>query len=96
MNQKLLRKFYLACGVALPLSGILLTIWIHVYPEAHFWHIAPIPLWMTIGLGVAFVICLPWYVRFVKGITETKLEFWGRLIIEVGVIIMVLIGLSLG
>jgi len=93
MNQKLLKRWYLALGCILPFSAGLLVAWLHMHPNVLFE--IKFPLWITIGIGVAFVAFLPWYARFLKEITETRLEFWGWLTIDVVLVIMILTGLLL-
>jgi hypothetical protein len=57
--------------------------------------IGPIPLWITIGIGVVFAICLVPYARFLKRVSETKFEFLARLFMDIVLVILVLVGLSL-
>ena len=96
MSRNSLKKWCcISLGLALPFSATLLIIWFHICPDVRY-EIGPFPLWITISIGIVFAICLPWYAKLLKGITKTKFEFWGRLFIDIVIVIMVLIGLSLG
>jgi hypothetical protein len=95
MNRTSLKKWcFISLGFGLPISGILLVIWLHMYPDVMY-EIGPIPLWITIVLGVVFAICLAPYAKILKSFTETKFEFLGWLFIDIVLVILVLIGLSL-
>ncbi|MBW2647268.1 MAG: hypothetical protein JRE23_14055 [Deltaproteobacteria bacterium] len=95
MNKNSLKKWCcITLGFGLPFIAILIVAWFHIRPDV-LYNIGPIPLWITIGIGILFAICLPRYAKFLKRCTETKLEFWGRFFIDVILVILVLIGLSL-
>ena len=95
MNRNSLKKWCcILLGFGPLFLAMLLIIWLHVHPDV-IYKIGPFPLWITIGIGIVFAICLPRYAKFLKSFTETKLEFLGWLFIDVVLVILVLIGLSL-
>jgi hypothetical protein len=95
VNRNSLKKWHcISLGFGLPFFAILLVIWFHIHSDVMY-EIGPIPLWITIGIGLVFAICLAPYARLLKSLAESKLEFWGWLFIDVVLVILVLVGLSL-